>query len=145
MLVDRSNAGAAIEGFFAGEGLAERTRFVGGDFLSDDFGDGFDLALVGNLIHNLGEAGSRALLHRLGDRMAPGGRVAIKDIAVQDDRLAPTSAGRFAVSMAMFTDGGGVFPASEAAAWLADAGFAHESTTDLSRAPGSYLVVGRKR
>ena len=144
VLVDRPNAAPAVTAFFAEEGLAGRTRFHGGDFLADDFGGGFDLALAGNLIHNLGEADSRALLRRLFHRVVPGGRVAIKDIAVSDDRLAPASAGRFAVSMAMFTDGGGVFPASEAAAWLVDAGFEHASTVDLVRARGAYLVVGRR-
>jgi len=103
-----------------------------------------DPALVGNLIHNLGEADSRRLLGRLRSRVAPGGRVAIKDLVVDDDRLAPASAGRFAVSMALFTDGGGVFPASEAVTWLEAEGFTHESTTVLQRAGGSYLVVARR-
>jgi SAM-dependent methyltransferase len=144
VLVDRSNAASAVEAWLGQEGLADRTRFVGGDFLTDDFGRGFDLALLGNLIHFLGEVDSRRLLDRLHGLLVPGGRVAIKDIVVDDDRLAPAGAGRFALMMAIFTDAGGVFPASEAAAWLEDAGFVVESNSVLTRTPRSYLVVGRR-
>lgn len=142
-LVDRANAEQAITSFFAEEGLSERATFVGGDVLESDFGGGFDLALVGNLVHNLGEADSRALLRRLRSRMAPGGRVVVKDVAVDADRLGPESVGRFALWMALFTDRGGVFPAGEVEGWLVDAGFTLERTIDLTVAEGSYLVIGR--
>jgi hypothetical protein len=46
--------------------------------------------------------------------------------------------------MALFTDGGGVFPASEVANWLEAAGFEVESNTTLTVARGAYLVVARR-
>ncbi len=117
---------------------------MGGDFLTADFGDGFDLAIVGNVAHNLGEAGTRALLGRVRERLVPGGRVAVKDLVVADDRLAPEAAVRFGICMALFTDAGGVFPASEVAGWLAAEGFEVVAREELTVAAGSYLVVGRK-
>lgn len=68
----------------------------------------------------------------------------MKDVAIDDDRLAPAAAGRFAVSMALFTEGGGVFPASEVAAWLVEAGLEVVSTTALTAARAANVVVGRR-
>lgn len=144
VLVDRPNATDLVNDFLGESGLADRARFVGGDFLSDDFGDGFDLAVVSNIAHNVGSEGTIALLKRLHDRIVPGGRVAVKDLMVQDDRLSPASAGRFALLMAMVTPRGGVFPASEVATWLEAAGFRVVSNQTLVVAEGSYLVVGQR-
>ena len=144
VLVDRPNAREVVAEFAESEGLGERVRFVGGDFLTDDFGEGFDLALIGNIVHNIGADRTLSLLRRLHPLMVPGGRVAVKDIAIDDDRLAPASAGRFAVSMALFTDRGGVFPASEVEVWLRSAGFEVERTVELTASRSAYLVVGRR-
>ena len=144
VLVDRPNAAEVVEAHLAAEGLADRARFVGGDFLTDDVGDGFDVAIVSNIVHNLGAEGSQELLLRMHPRMAPGGRILVKDLAIDAERLAPASAGRFAITMALFTPRGGVFPASEVATWLEDAGFVVEDSHDLVVAEGSYMVVGRR-
>lgn len=143
-LVDRVNAREVVEEFLRDSGLEDRAHFVGGDFLTDDFGDGHDLAVVSNIVHNVGEEATRALLARLHERLVPGGRVALKDLCIDDDRLAPDSAGRFAVTMALFTPRGGVFPAREVAGWLTDAGFDLVSSEELEVAAGSWLVVGRR-
>ena len=73
VLVDRPNAEEVVRQFADSEGLGERVRFVGGDFLTDDFGDGFDLALIGIIVHNIGADRTRALLLRLHTLMVPGG------------------------------------------------------------------------
>ncbi len=46
--------------------------------------------------------------------------------------------------MALFTDRGGVFPASEVEDWLRSTGFEVERTVELTAARGAYLVVGRR-
>ena len=144
VLVDRENARDAVEGFLDAERLSERARFIGGDFLTDEFGSGHDLALLGNLAHNLGEDVMRALLLRTHERLVSGGRVMVKDLAVDDDRLGPVGPARFAITMALVTPRGGVFPGSEVAAWVAESGFTVEAVVDLERAAGSYAVIGRK-
>jgi len=142
-LVDRPNAADAVRTFVKEVGLEERVSFFGGDLLEDDWGDGYDLALVGNLVHNLGEEGSRRLFGLVRERLVSGGRVAVKDIAISEDGLEPPAASRFAVSMAMFTERGGVFAAATVGGWLEDAGFTVEAAHTLQEAEGSYLIVAR--
>ncbi len=144
VLVDRPNAGPVVAEHLHDVGLSDRARFIGGDFLQDDLGGGFDLAVVSNIVHNIGSETTCRLLRRVHGLLLPGGRVAIKDLAIQPDRLAPASAGRFALTMALFTERGGVFPAEEAVDWLGATGFTLESMRDLVVAKGSWLVVGRR-
>jgi SAM-dependent methyltransferase len=145
VLVDRPNAASAVGAFLDDQGLSGRARFLGGDFMELAFGGPFDLVLISNVVHNLGSERSLALLDRLHPALAPNARIAIKDIAVDDDRLAPASAGRFAVFMALCTDAGGVFPASEVAGWLETTGYAAAPPLTLSAAKGAYLVTGTVR
>jgi len=114
-LVDRPNAEGPIRELWDEEGLSDRMTFLGGDLME--------------------------LFARIREGLAPEGRVAVKDIAIAEDGLSPDDASRFAVSMAMFTESGGVYPASVVAGWLVEAGFRVTDTVDLRRAEGSRLIV----
>ncbi len=138
VLVDRPNAADSVATFLAEEGLTDRLEFRGGELLDMDLSGDWDLVIMSNLVHNLGEPRSRALLAKLRPTLAPGGRVAIKDIAVKSDRSGPVGALRFGVTMATATEDGDVFPADEVRGWMAEAGFAVEEV-DLE---GSYLLLG---
>jgi SAM-dependent methyltransferase len=138
-LVDRENARGAIEAFLLEEGLADRLRFDGGDLTTMDLPPKLDVVVVSNLVHNLGEPRSRALLERVRLQLAPGGRVAVKDVAVDAERTGPLGALRFGVTMATATLDGDVFPACEVRGWMEDAGYDVQETIDLG---GSYLLVG---
>jgi len=144
LLVDRDTAEPAVRAFLADRGLSTRARFQAGDFLTHDWGHGFDLALASNLVHNLGHKATVALLARTLERLAPGGRVVVKDLVVDDDRLAPTGATRFALMMALFTDRGGVFPASEVAGWMRELGYVEVGEVSLQTAPDAWVLVGHK-
>ncbi len=144
LLVDRPTARPAVEAFLVEAGLEDRVSFQGGDFLADDWGSGHDLAFASNLVHNLGEAATRELLALCHQRLAPGGRVVLKDLVVAEDRLSPPSATRFALSMALFTDRGGVWPAGECRAWLEDLGFVDVHEVPLVTAPDAWVLVGRR-
>lgn len=145
VLVDRPNAAPVVEAHIHEAGLEGRARFLAADFVEEDFGEGFDLALLSNIAHNIGADAMLKTLRRLRHALRPGGRVAIKDLVVDADRLGPSSAGRFALSMALFTERGGVFPAGEVADWLEATGFGDVETHQLRDAAGSYLVVGHLR
>ena len=144
VLVDRENARGAVEAFLAEEGLTDRAEFRPVDFLSQPFGEGFDLALVSNVIHCLSPVQNKTLMGHVAASVRYGGRVAIKDIAVERDRSAPTSALRFAFNMAVFSDGGDVYSEDEVVDWVTHVGLDHETTIDLRTAAGAYLVIGRR-
>lgn len=143
-LVDRPNAATIVAEVAAEAGLGERVRFEPVDFMSEDFGAEFDVVVLSNVVHLLSASDNRRLLQRVADRLAPGGRVAIKDLAVAHDRSGPASALRFGVTMAMFADAGAVWSTQDVAGWLRDVGLEVADTHDLQQAEEQYLVVGRR-
>ena len=145
VLVDRPNGCDPVLEFLAESGMTERLEFLGGDFLLDDFGDGFDLVVASNILHVLDPDRNRSLIRRAAESLAPGGRLALKDIAIDDDRLGPPSAVRFRMAMARFSDGGNLYSKAVVGQWLGEAGLQPDEAIDLEVASGSWLIVARRR
>jgi ubiquinone/menaquinone biosynthesis C-methylase UbiE len=59
--------------------LQDRFAFVAGDINEVRFGEGFDIATLGHILHSEGEPRSRALLKKVYGALAPGGTIAIAE------------------------------------------------------------------
>jgi len=110
------------------QGLAGRYSFVAGDLASADFGSGYDVATLGQILHSEGEQRSRALLRKTFDALAPGGTIAIAEFLVNPDRSGPPPALVFAVNMLVATDEGDTWSFGEIAGWLREVGFENPRT-----------------
>ncbi|MBN2287807.1 MAG: methyltransferase domain-containing protein [Candidatus Glassbacteria bacterium] len=126
-------------GQVAAAGLGERISFIRGDYLENDYGRDYDLVLVSNIIHSLGEPRIREMLGRCRRSMVPGGRVVVKDFLLDDDRVHPAFGSMFAVNMLVGTEAGGCYTVSEIAVWLGDAGFGQVELREIS--PQARLLV----
>lgn len=123
-------------------GLSARYRFVEGDLLTADFGIGYQVALLGHILHSEGEARSRALLARVSAALAPGGTAAIAEFLVDADRRGPVHGLMFAVNMLVHTEEGSTYSVEQLTDWLRETGLTDVRTID---APSpSPLVVARK-
>jgi ubiquinone/menaquinone biosynthesis C-methylase UbiE len=123
-------------------GVADRFRFVPGDLMDADFGQGHHVATLGHILHSEGESRSRRLLRKTFDALAPGGTIVIAEFVADDDRTGPPSALIFAVTMLVNTDVGDTFTFAEMSAWLREAGFMDVRQLD---APGpSPLILATK-
>lgn len=123
-------------------GLTERYEFRPGDLLEADFGSGYDLATIGHILHSEGEERSRRLLKKTYEALAPGGRIAIADFLVNDDRSGPVQPLFFALNMLVNTDTGSTYSFEEISAWLAAAGFTGMHT--LAAPSPSPLILARR-
>ncbi len=124
------------------QGVAERFEFIPGDILEASFGDDFDVATLGHIIHSEGEARSRELLGRVFDALKPGGTIAIAEFLVNDDHTGPPIPLIFSVNMLVNTKTGRSFSFAEIASWLRKTGFAEIRSLD---APGpSPLILATK-
>jgi 3-hydroxy-5-methyl-1-naphthoate 3-O-methyltransferase len=122
--------------------LSSRFSYVEGDLLDADFGSGYRLASLGQILHSEGEARSRTLLAKTFAALAPGGTIAIAEFLVNADRTGPISGLFFAVNMLVNTDNGGTYSFEEISSWLTEAGFTDARTLD---APGpSPLILATK-
>ncbi len=112
-----------------------------GDFLRDDLGSGYDLALVSSVMCLLGVEENRRLLARVHAALADGGRVAIRDAIHEPTRTGLPHAAIFGVHLLVSTKKGRAYSRTEVASWLAEAGF-----TDVRRFPldEALVITARK-
>ncbi|HEY5992817.1 MAG TPA: class I SAM-dependent methyltransferase [Candidatus Udaeobacter sp.] len=123
-------------------GVTDRFKFIGGDLLEANFGNGYDIATLGHILHSEGEQRSRQLLKKTFSALKPGGTIAIAEWLVNDRRTEPTHSLMFAVQMLVNTERGDTFSFNEIKRWLGDAGFKRVRKLE---APGpSPLVLATK-
>jgi SAM-dependent methyltransferase len=123
----------------AGDPLAGRVRFRGGDYTTDDFGSGYDLVLLANVLHQESTGTAAALVARAAGALAPGGRVAVLDFAIDDEQRAHVLGTLFAVNMRSF---GHTYTAPTISGWLTRAGLEEIAREDLNR--HRWLITGRR-
>ncbi len=110
--------------------LNGRMSFIWGDFHHDVLPRGFDLVLLFDILHLQGAAKNRDLLWRVRGSLEPGGRVAIKDVLLNDNHTSPRRAALFSVNMMAHFPDARCFSAREIASWLTEAGFDEVRVSD---------------
>jgi SAM-dependent methyltransferase len=123
-------------------GVAAQYEFVAGDLNTADFGSGYDLATLGQILHSEGEENSRALLGKVFRALAPGGTIAIAEFIANDDRTGPPLAMLFAVNMLVNTEEGDTFTVPEITQWLTEAGFVDVRTMEVP-APSPLILASK--
>jgi ubiquinone/menaquinone biosynthesis C-methylase UbiE len=123
-------------------GVADRFRFISGDLMKAEFGNGHHIATLGHILHSEGEERSRTLLRKTFKALAPGGTIAIAEWLVNEDRMGPPHSLIFAVNMLVNTEHGDTYSFGEISRWLKEAGFENSRTLE---SPGpSPLVLATK-
>lgn len=135
----------AIEAVEVPDDLAGRVETVEGDYHTDDLGDGYDLALVFNVVHAQDPAANTALFRRVADALAPGGRIVVLDQWAGSGRTAMSTAYlRFIALTYLVTLDADIYPDAEARAWLEAAGFTGASTTSVGPISGQAIIEATK-
>lgn len=123
-------------------GLSDRFQFIAADLLTADFGTGYDLAVLGHILHSEGEARSRQLLSRLFPALAAGGQIAIAEWLVNDSHTGPLNGAIFSVNMLVSTEAGDTFSFNQISQWLTESGFIDPHLVEV---PGpSPLILATK-
>src|SRR5438128_3307287 len=123
-------------------GVADRFNYVEGDMLEANFGSGYDIAILGHILHSEGEDRSRQLLRKIFRALKSCGTIAIAEWLVNDDRTRPLPSLMFAVQMLVNTEKGDTFSFNQIKNWLEEAGF---KKVRKLKAPGpSPLVLATK-
>jgi hypothetical protein len=109
-------------------GVGDRYDYLEGDFREVDFGGGFDLAILGHIIHGEGPDWGRRLLKRTHDALSDGGMLLIGEFVPNDERSGPALPLLFGLNMLLHTPAGDVFTMREYREWLKKAGFSKVAT-----------------
>jgi ubiquinone/menaquinone biosynthesis C-methylase UbiE len=123
-------------------GVGDHFNYIEGDISATDFGSGYDIAILGHILHSEGEDRSRELLKKTFRTLKSGGTIAIGEWLVNDDRTKPLPSLMFAVQMLVNTEKGDTFSFNEIKTWLEEAGF---KKVRKLQAPGpSPLILATK-
>ncbi len=115
--------------------------FLGGDFHADDIGAGYDLVFISQVLHSLSSRESVALLKKVRQALNPGGRIAIHEFLLEENRAAPVPGALFSVNMLVNTAAGRSYTPLELKAWLVQAGFSGIRKKVLG---DTVVVTGRR-
>lgn len=103
--------------------LKNNINYLPLDALKDDIPGSYDMILVSNILHGLGEDASRTLLNRLFDSVNKGGSLVVQAQYLQDDHLG----GRWPIFLDLIqlcvTPEGRNHSQKETRVWLEEAGF----------------------
>jgi ubiquinone/menaquinone biosynthesis C-methylase UbiE len=123
-------------------GLSDQFTFIEGDLLQANYGEGFQLATLGHIIHSEGEVRSRQLLQKVFAALSSGGTIAIAEMVPNHERTGPPHALIFAVNMIVNTEAGNTYSFEEMSDWLREAGF--QNVRQLEAPAPSPLILADK-
>jgi ubiquinone/menaquinone biosynthesis C-methylase UbiE len=98
-------------------------KFVGGDFLRDEIGDGYDLVLVSQILHMFSDKVNISLMKKCRRALSNNGKMVVQDFFINEARTQPVCSSLFAINMLVNTDGGRTYSPAEIKGWLSKAGF----------------------
>ncbi|SDM51256.1 Dimerisation domain-containing protein [Halogranum gelatinilyticum] len=123
-------------------GVVDRFSFIAGDYTTDELGEGYDTALLFNVVHAHDGPENVALFERVRDALVPGGRLYVLD---QFDGTGRTTLARATVGFVgltyLVTLGHRAHDVDDVVAWLAEAGFEVTDRESFLTAPGVSLLV----
>lgn len=112
-------------------GVADRWTALPGDAFTVDFGSGYDVVLLANILHHFDRPTGIALLQKAHAALKPGGRAVTLEFIPDADRVTPAPAATFAMAMLALTKGGDAYTFAELEEMCAAAGFAASELHDL--------------
>ena len=106
-------------------GMGKRVKLVNCPFFDTselNIGDGFDMALLSQVLHAAPDGKAKGLLKKVFDILRPGGRIVINENARNDDAYSPAPPLVFAINM-LIQNAGRTYTISELKGWLRESGF----------------------
>jgi ubiquinone/menaquinone biosynthesis C-methylase UbiE len=123
--------------------VSDRYSTIEGSALDVEYGNGYDLVLLTNILHQFDTATCGTLLRKVRAALADGGRALTLEFVPNEDRISPPEAAGFSIMMLAGTPGGDAYTFSELERMFSNAGFARSEIHPL---PPSIeqLVISHK-
>ena len=138
---DLPEVGPIFESYTAQVGVADRVRFVPGDFFNDPI-PAADVVMMGHILHDWDLPTKKLLIGKAFDALPKGGALIVYEAIIDDDRSKNAFGLMMSLNMLIETTGGFDYTGADCSGWMQDAGFSSTTVTPLV-GPDS-MVVGRK-
>jgi ubiquinone/menaquinone biosynthesis C-methylase UbiE len=126
-------------------GFGDRVTLLAGDYLTTDFGSGFDAALLSGMMHRETPQNVNLLLKKAFAALQPGGIVMVSDVFFDDDRMnTPPFATSFALNMMLTSDHGSAHAKTAMERWMANSGFRNITRHDMPKPNPHTLIIGAR-
>jgi ubiquinone/menaquinone biosynthesis C-methylase UbiE len=123
-------------------GVASNYEFIAGDVRAINLGtDAYDLIILGQIMHDLGEEESLSLLKKVFIALRGTGMLLISESMPNDERTAPVFDLLFSLNLLLCTRDGDTFTRREYCEWLREAGFSEIET--LQETSSSLILATR--
>lgn len=142
-VLDLPEAVAVGQEVVAEAGLAGRIHFRAQDMRGGDWGEGYDLVLLFNVLHNATPEEARALVATAYRTLRPGGTLAVADSEHRPHRGNVSTVAGFNELFFYLLSGARAYPEATMREWLAAAGFTGLRTTHVQVAPLVLLSARR--
>lgn len=119
-------------------GVLANWHALPGSAFEVDFGGGYDVVLVTNLLHHFDPAAIETLMKKVHAALAPNGRAVVLEIVPNEDRVSPPPAAMFPLIMLTGTPAGDAYTFAEYRQMLTNAGFTSVEAHEL---PPSFFHV----
>lgn len=110
---------------------------------ADPLPAGADPVWMSAIVHPNSRIENRRLFSKVFKALEPGGRIAIRDILMDEARTSPLSGALFAVNMLVGTRQGGTFTLAELGEDLAAAGFGPPGVLHRDEGMSAIVVAGK--
>ena len=137
-VLDRPEVVEKARAELAGSELEERIDFIPGEYLTTEYGTGYDLVLFANILHQETADRAQELVRRGAAALSPEGQVTVVDFAIDDEQRKHLLGALFAINMRSFGD---TWTEVDIRGWMADSGLDKIERIDLG--PDRWIISGR--
>jgi ubiquinone/menaquinone biosynthesis C-methylase UbiE len=122
-------------------GVAARHHRIPGSAFEADFGSGYNLILLTNILHHFDPVMIELLLRKVRASLAPNGRAVTLEFVPNEDRVSPPVPASFALVMLASTPEGDAYTFCEYQRMFRDAGYSAIEQFPLTGMPQTVLVA----
>jgi ubiquinone/menaquinone biosynthesis C-methylase UbiE len=141
--VDWANVLEVTRENVAAAGVQDRYHFVPGDAFTIDFGGGYDVVLLTNLLHHFREEECESLLRKIHGALDPGGRLLTLEFVPNEDRVTPPIPASFSLMMLGLTAAGDAYTMEQHKRMLGNAGFQRSELLQVPHSPQQLILSTR--
>jgi len=123
-------------------GLADRIRFVAGNYVEEPIEGSFDVAWLSHILHAEGPENCRAILKKAVSALNPGGLIAIHEFILNDNMDGPLFAALFSINMLLGTQSGQSYSETELTEMMKSAGVKNIRRLDYVGPTESGVQIG---
>jgi len=104
-------------------GVGDRYHTIPGSAFDVEYGTGYDIVLITNILHHFDQSTGEALLRKVHGALKDGGRAAILEFVPNEDRVSPPQAAWFSLNMLVATPAGDAHTYSDLQKMLKNTGY----------------------